>query len=53
MWTFWWLSGNISEGRRWMEEALVREPSLSARARAQLLFVVATLGQALGDFEGT
>ncbi|MDQ5818620.1 MAG: NB-ARC domain-containing protein [Actinomycetota bacterium] len=53
MWTFWWLSGNISEGRRWMEETLAREPGLSARARAQLLFVAATMGQALGDFEGT
>jgi predicted ATPase len=53
MWTFWWLSGNISEGRRWMEETLAREPGLSARARAQLHFVAATMGQALGDFEGT
>ncbi len=36
-----------------MEETLARKPGLSARARAQLLFVAATMGQALGDFEGT
>jgi tetratricopeptide (TPR) repeat protein len=53
MWTFWWLSGNLGEGRRWMEEALRREPDLPVRARAQLLFVAATLGQAISDFEGT
>src|SRR5215207_5732959 len=51
MWTFWWLSGNLGEGRRWMEEAPRREPDLPARA--ELLFVAATLGQAISDFEGT
>ncbi|MFL6009525.1 MAG: hypothetical protein ACJ73Z_07800, partial [Rubrobacteraceae bacterium] len=50
-WTFWWLSGHISEGRRWAEEALAREPEMPDAARATLLFVAATLGQALGDFE--
>jgi len=51
-WTYWWLSGHISEGRRWAEEALAREPQMSASPRATLLFVAATLGQALSDFEG-
>ena len=51
-WTYWWLSGHISEGRRWAEEALAREPGMPASARAKLLFVAATLGQALGDFDG-
>jgi predicted ATPase/DNA-binding XRE family transcriptional regulator len=53
MWTYWWSSGHISEGRRWMEEALASEPDLSTLARARLLFVAATLGQAIGDFETT
>jgi non-specific serine/threonine protein kinase len=53
MWTYWWSSGHISEGRRWMEEALASEPDLPAVVRARLLFVAATLGQAIGDFEGT
>jgi tetratricopeptide (TPR) repeat protein len=51
-WTYWWLSGHISEGRRWAEEALANEPGMPASARATLLFVAATLGQALSDFEG-
>jgi predicted ATPase/DNA-binding XRE family transcriptional regulator len=50
-WTYWWLSGHISEGRRWAEEALAREPEIPDSPRATLLFVAATLGQALGDFE--
>ena len=52
-WTYWWLSGHLSEGRRWMEEALAGEPRVSASSRATLLFVAATLGQALGDVEST
>jgi predicted ATPase len=51
-WTYWWLSGHISEGRRWAEEALAGEPDMPASSRATLLFVAATLGQALSDFEG-
>lgn len=51
-WTYWWLSGHISEGRRWAEEALANEPGMPAPARATLLFVAATLGQAVSDFEG-
>jgi predicted ATPase len=52
-WTYWWLGGHISEGRRWMEEALASEPEMPASPRATLLFVAATLGQALSDFEST
>src|SRR5215210_1462225 len=50
-WTYWWLSGNLSEGRRWMEEALASDPDAPAPVRATLLTLAATLGQALGDFE--
>jgi predicted ATPase/transcriptional regulator with XRE-family HTH domain len=54
MWKFWWLRGHRDEGRSRMEEALARAPDLlPAAARARLLFVAATLGQALGDFEST
>jgi non-specific serine/threonine protein kinase len=49
-WTYWWSSGNISEGRRRMEDALAAEPDLPALPRAKLLFIAATLGQAVGDF---
>ena len=52
-WTYWWLSGHISEGRRWMEEALAKDPEMPASSRATLLFVAATLGQAVSDFEAS
>jgi predicted ATPase/transcriptional regulator with XRE-family HTH domain len=52
-WTYWWLSGHISEGRRWMEEALASEPGMPATHRARLLTLGATLGQAIGDFEAS
>jgi len=51
-WTYWWSSGNISEGRR-MEDALAARPDLPALACAKLMFIAATLGQAVGDFEST
>ena len=50
-WTYWWLSGHISEGRRWMEEALTSDPNASPTTKARLLTISATLGQALADFE--
>ncbi|HET7272216.1 MAG TPA: hypothetical protein VFI90_14185, partial [Rubrobacter sp.] len=52
-WTYWWLSGHLSEGRHWMEEALASEPGMPATYRARLLTLGATLGQALGDFEAS
>ena len=53
MWKLWWLRGYRNEGRRRMEEALAKGTGLSDSARARLLFVAATLGQASGDFEST
>jgi predicted ATPase/DNA-binding XRE family transcriptional regulator len=53
MWKLWWLHGYRNEGRRRMEEALAKGTGLSDSARARLLFVAATLGQASGDFEST
>ncbi len=53
MWKFWWLRGHRDEGSRRMEEALARKLDLSALARAKLLFVAATLGRAVGDFDST
>jgi predicted ATPase/DNA-binding XRE family transcriptional regulator len=52
-WTYWWLSGHISEGRRWMEEALASDPEMPATHRARLLTLAGTLGQAIGDFESS
>ena len=53
MWKFWWLRGHRGEGSRRMEEALARKPDLPTPARAKLLFVAATLGRAVGDFDST
>jgi predicted ATPase/DNA-binding XRE family transcriptional regulator len=33
-WTYWWLSGHLSEGRGWMEEALASESNMSESSRA-------------------
>jgi predicted ATPase/DNA-binding XRE family transcriptional regulator len=52
-WTYWWLSGHLIEGRRLMLEALGSDPEMSPTARARLLTLSATLGQALGDFESS
>ncbi len=49
-WTYWGLSGRMSEGRRWMEQALASEPRMPDTSRARLLHIAATLGAALGDF---
>ncbi|MGH3144794.1 MAG: hypothetical protein ACRDTR_03235, partial [Rubrobacter sp.] len=54
MWKFCSLRGHQDEGRRWMEEALARASDpLPASVRARLLYVAATLGQGLRDFEST
>jgi predicted ATPase/DNA-binding XRE family transcriptional regulator len=50
-WTYWWLSGHLIEGRRLMLEALASDPEMPPTARARLLTLSATLGQALGDFD--
>ena len=50
-WTYWWLSGHLLEGRRLMLEALASEPELAPTARARLLTLSATLGQAAGYLE--
>jgi predicted ATPase len=50
-WTYWWLSGHISEGSRWMDEALASDPDASPTTRARLLTISATLGQAIAGFE--
>ena len=52
-WTYWWLSGHLIEGRRLMLEALASDPEMSPTARARLLTLSATLGQAIGDFESS
>ncbi len=49
-WTYWGLSGRMSEGRRWMEAALGCEPGMPDASRARLLHIAATLGAAHGDF---
>jgi len=49
-WTYWGLSGRMSEGRRWTEAALKSEPGMPDASRARLLHIAATLGAAHGDF---
>ena len=49
---FWWLGGHVTEGRRWLAEALAweaGEAGLAARARA--LYAAGTLAMIQGDYE--
>ncbi len=47
LWLSWWMSGQLHEGRRWMEAAL--EYELPARPRARALLVHACMAYAMGD----
>ena len=47
---FWKRRGYLSEGCVWLERALAAEPTLTISARARLLYQVANLTRAQGDF---
>jgi non-specific serine/threonine protein kinase len=47
---FWNRRGYLSEGRVWLERALADDPALTRSAQATLLYQVAVLAGAQGDF---
>jgi tetratricopeptide (TPR) repeat protein len=49
LWRFWWMRGYLSEGRRWLEEALTNDAAPAA-LRAQALLGIGTLAKVQGDF---
>ena len=49
MWIFWWVRGDLSEGRAWLEDALERGVGLDPGLRAHALEGAAGLAWAGGD----
>ncbi|MDQ5854148.1 MAG: tetratricopeptide repeat protein, partial [Chloroflexota bacterium] len=51
VWVFWWIHGHLSEGQRWMEEALARGNTLPARLRARAFCAAGGMAYLQGDYE--
>jgi predicted ATPase/DNA-binding SARP family transcriptional activator len=51
IWRLWWVRGELSEGRNWLEAALERDPGLDPAVRAEVLEGAAGLAWALGDLD--
>jgi predicted ATPase len=51
LWEFWWVRGYLSEGRRWLDEALARGASEAPELRARALHAAASLATRQGDYE--
>ena len=51
LWQFWLIHAHLSEGRRWLEKALVNGASVPASARAKALDTAGSLASWQGDFE--
>jgi predicted ATPase/DNA-binding CsgD family transcriptional regulator len=49
LWLFWQMHGHHTEGRRWLEDALVRGSSKATPERAKALIAVGQLAEAQGD----
>lgn len=50
VWRFWLLHGQLSEGRRWLREALELVAGAAPRARAKVLWGLAWLAYHQGDY---
>lgn len=49
LWRFWWIHGQLTEGRRRMEEALAQGADLSASLRAKALSAAGTMATGQSD----
>ena len=50
LWEFWWVRGHLAEGRRWLDEALVRGASEPPELRARALHAAASLATRQGAY---
>lgn len=50
LWRFWWIHGQLAEGRRWMEEALAKGADMPAALRARVLSVAGTMATGQSDY---
>ncbi|MEP6909195.1 MAG: BTAD domain-containing putative transcriptional regulator [Actinomycetota bacterium] len=51
LWEYWWVRGQLAEGRRWLDEALERGAAESPELRASALHAAAGLATRQGDYE--
>jgi tetratricopeptide (TPR) repeat protein len=51
VWRYWWVSGDLDEGRTWLETALERDRGSNPALRAEALEGAAGLAWAAGDLE--
>ncbi len=50
LWLFWWWRVHLTEGRRWMEEALEKGSAMPVSARAKVSFVAGTMAVGQADY---
>ncbi len=50
IWQFWYMAGYLSEGRRWLEQALTTSPDHSAFLHGKTLNALGILAWAQGDY---
>ncbi len=50
LWPLWEMRGYVSEGRQWLDSALVRSSHASSSARAKALSAAGTLARMQGDY---
>jgi len=50
LWIFWWIRGDFTEGRSWMEKALTKGGAMRASDRAKALFVAGTMAAGQADY---
>jgi non-specific serine/threonine protein kinase len=51
LWEFWWVRGHLTEGRRWLDEALDRGGQETPELRAHALHAAASLATRQGDYD--
>ena len=51
VWRYWWISGDVTAGRGWLDSALAREADLAPSVRAELHEGSAGLSWAQGDLD--
>ncbi|MFN2383732.1 MAG: tetratricopeptide repeat protein, partial [Gemmatimonadota bacterium] len=49
LWTFWWMRGHLTEGRRWLQRALTMETAADVPGRARALLGAGALASCQGD----
>ncbi|MDX6379612.1 MAG: hypothetical protein QOI57_636, partial [Rubrobacteraceae bacterium] len=51
LWSFWWIRGHFTEGRRWMEETLAKGVAMSMSSWAKASFVAGMMAGGQGDYQ--